>query len=542
MAQKKDIKLSEKALGLIIRHLNCYSPKDVEFILAALNIILKQSISFDGSLEKLELCDFQQKMSKINEKETRRKNDGVYYTPKDVTEYIILNSYLNYLSQSIEQVFSATECVNKIQSLDKSAIIDAKIFDPTCGTAEFLISAYEIKLQLLDVYSDCDVVRVISSMYGNDIARESILLSKVRLFFTSINTLKDKTLAVDIASVLNSNFTNEDFIIKDNIEEKYDIVVGNPPYVEYRNLQIIPKTRYGNAYADVLQNAVASLNEKGVIGFIIPLSFVSTKRMEKIRNYAYDNLQKMFTLNFADRPDCLFDGVHQKLTIIIGNKGKDVCKIYSSSYYHWYSSERNNLLSNCKVYPVSKTDCYIPKIGNPIEAGIFEKISSVSGIPLSDFIQKKTNSCIYLNMRGCFWMKAFTFNPGSNEYKSLFCTKEQQSYIFSILNSNLFFLYWSIVSDCWHITGKDLLNFKVPIENVDFAKFDKIASKIEQKLEKTKKYIGSKQTEYEYKHKECKIEIDEIDEALKDVYKLTSEEIIYLKNYKLKYRMSNEKL
>lgn len=542
MAQKKDIKLLGKAIELIIRHLNCYLPKDVEFILAALNIILKQSLILDGSLEKLELCDFQQKMSKINEKETRRKDDGVYYTPKDVTEYIILNSYLNYLLQSTEQVFSVNECFNKIQTLDKCDIIDAKVFDPTCGTAEFLISAYEIKLKLLNVYSDCDVVRVISSMYGNDISRESILLSKVRLFFASINTLKDKSIAVDIANILNANFTNEDFIIKDNIEEKYDIVVGNPPYVEYRNLQIIPKTKYGNAYADVLQNAIASLKPNGVIGFIIPLSFVSTKRMETIRNYTYDNLQKMFTLNFADRPDCLFDGVHQKLTIVIGNKGKETCKIYSSSYYHWYSSERNNLLSNCKIYPVSKTDCYIPKIGNPIEAGIFEKIFSISGKPLSNFIQEQNNSCVYLNMRGCFWMKAFTFNPGSNEYKSLFCTKEQQSYIFSILNSNLFFLYWTIISDCWHITGKDLLNFKVPIENIDFDKFDKIAHKIEQKLEKTKKYIGSKQTEYEYKHKECKEEIDEIDDALKDVYNLTTEEITYLKNHKLKYRVSNEKL
>ena len=34
--------------------------------------------------------------------------------------------------------------------------------------------------------------------------------------------------------------------------------------------------------------------------------------------------------------------------------------------------------------------------------------------------------------------------------------------------------------------------------------FKELRKKLEQELEKTKKYVGSKQTEYEYKHKFCK--------------------------------------
>ena len=63
--------------------------------------------------------------------------------------------------------------------------------------------------------------------------------------------------------------------------------------------------------------------------------------------------------------------------------------------------------------------------------------------------------------------------------------------------------------------------------------------KLENKLEKTKKYIGSKQTEYEYKHKDCKVEIDAIDLALQNIYDLTDDEVAYLRDYKLKYRTSN---
>ena len=53
---------------------------------------------------------------------------------------------------------------------------------------------------------------------------------------------------------------------------------------------------------------------------------------------------------------------------------------------------------------------------------------------------------------------------------------------------------------------------------------------------KNEKYIGSKQTEYEYKHKECKDVIDEIDDALADVYGLTKEELDYVKNFSITYR------
>ncbi len=152
------------------------------------------------------------------------------------------------------------------------------------------------------------------------------------------------------------------------------------------------------------------------------------------------------------------------------------------------------------------------------------------------------NEDIYLNLRATFWMKAFSFNPGSKEYKKFTCPKKMKSYILAILNSNLFFLYWTIVSDCWHITNKELLGFLIPINNVSFDKFIPIINKLEQKLDETKNYIGSAQTKYEYKHRECKAEIDTIDDALQSIYDLTNEELSFLKNYKLRYRMSYGKV
>ena len=69
------------------------------------------------------------------------------------------------------------------------------------------------------------------------------------------------------------------------------------------------------------------------------------------------------------------------------------------------------------------------------------------------------------------------------------------------------------------------------------AEVSKLAKMLENKLEKTKLYVGTKQTEYEYKHKECVKEIHKIDDLICKIYGLTEEESIYIKNFAYRYRV-----
>lgn len=505
---KNDIPLIDKIIRLVSQHICCYSSQECANILEGFYCILNKTVTCEpNQINKISLSDFQLALSKINEKDTRRKNHGVYYTPKDITEYIVANAYLNYIDRNNSQVYSQEECFYRINESGTQKLHTAKVFDPTCGTAEFLLSAIEIKLTLLKRWiclNDNDLLTLVSSVFGNDISPESVLLSKIRIYFTMVNELREKANAKQLAKILNKNFTSKDYITVKTIQPKYDIIVGNPPYVEYNKLQVKPDSNYGNIYADVLYNAVCELKSTGVIGFIIPLSFVATSRMKPIREFMYKKMNHIFVLNYADRPDCLFDGVHQKLSILFGIKGVHKCVTYTSSYYHWYNSERRDLLNNCKVFPSTPKNQYIPKIGNVYESSIFQKISNANGVSLLSLLSTQNKqSSVYINMRACFWMKAFSFNPGSKEYKEFGCSSEMKPYLLAILNSNLFFLYWTIISDCWHITNKELSEFFVPTEDVCFDIFRILTSKLERKLERTKKYIGSVQTQYEYKHKDC---------------------------------------
>lgn len=536
----QNIALKQTVADLISRHLNSYRQQEQSHILAGLNVIADFQLNMATKSPAINLDEFQSHLSKINEKELRRRDEGVYYTPKDITEYIVANSFLNYVHKDNTQVYSTDYYISTIGGENANKIKSAKVYDPTCGTAEFLLSAFYLKLAITSYSDDLDLLNIVSTIYGNDIATESILLSKIRLFFAIYPLLKDATLSVDLANILNNNFTAFDFVLKSNFKPKFDIVIGNPPYVEYGKLPQKPSTKFGNTYADVLKNSIDSLKSNGIIGFVIPISFVATPRMKGIRDYSYSKLSKLFVLNFADRPDCLFDGVHQKLTILFGQKGKKKCTVYSSSYYHWYNDERKELLNNATIVPVRPFDTFIPKIGNRFEQSVFNKIIHTQGETL-DSISSEMNGgdSLYLNMRGCFWMKAFSFNPGSNEYRRFYCPANLKSYLISLLNSNLFFLYWTIVSDCWHITGKELSEFRIPTNGIDFEAFGGLIENLERRLEETKKYIGSKQTAYEYKHRDCKREIDDIDTLLQPIFGLSDEEVEFLRNYKVRYRTSN---
>lgn len=501
--------------------------------------------------KSLDENEFQELLSSLNEKTSTRRKNGVYYTPSDVSAFIIYNS----IFQKIYNVNSkAPKVVTKDNFIKRCSIkkreeicnkiIDITVFDPTCGTGQFLLKALEIKIEALlrlkRQISVDDYLRLLNSIHGNDINIESIEITKIRLFFYILRFLSKTNEYDKLKRILNRNLLNHDFV-EFNSENygRYDLIIGNPPYVEDRKSGSKPAIKYGNIYANVIQNSIDLLKDDGVLGFIIPLSYISTPRMGKLRAYVEQNTNYQCVFNYADRPDCLFDSVHQKLSILIAQKGMQDHKLFTAGYKYWYKAERDNLFSNAVLQKNQfiKSSFY-PKLGNKTDNSIMKKAYTGTNYNLLDMVSSETGQDIFLNMRACFWIKAFSFNPGSKEYKSFKYSDEIYDFILCLMNSSLFFWYWVAVSDCWHITTKELKHLLVITDGIDVDKYRSLSKRLENKLEKTKKYIGTKQTEYEYKHKLCKDVIDEIDNELAITYNLTDEELNYIKNFSLKYRES----
>ena len=516
-----------------------YSNNELKIIRKEIDAIIGESLAVDDSSNKpYSYEEMQEVLSTLNEKETIRKNKGVYYTPIDVVKFILINS--------VKMVCNRLK-PNNLHVLDLNGIpystfcYEKTVYDPTCGSGVFLLAALELKLDLLDLHHT-DVTKgkiknVVESIKGNDLNRDSITITKIRLFLCVLHR-HGVAKAKGLSEVLNNCYECYDYVEhKSENENEYDIIIGNPPYVEDTKSESIPEKRYGNIYANVFENASLQLKPGGVMGFVIPLSYVSTPRMKKIRDELYITVPEQYILSYSDRPDCLFTSVHQKLCILFGRNKNNIREISTGNYRYWYKEERHDLFNTAEVVKNNYVkDEYIPKLGTRLDTFIYRKLIGFN-TPIINLLEKDDGAPLYLNMRAAFWIKAFLNKHTGSEYKTFKCENQNYAnFCMCLLNSSLFWWYWICVSDCWHITRKELLGFKVP-EIDDFAEVDRLAITLENQLEETKLYVGTKQTEYEYKHKECVDTIHQIDDYINALYGLSEEEGLYIKNFAYRYRI-----
>ena len=150
---------------------------------------------------------------------------------------------------------------------------------------------------------------------------------------------------------------------------------------------------------------------------------------------------------------------------------------------------------------------------------------------------------LYLSSRIGFWTKCFMDKPNSSEFKEIRCkTKKEQQILNAFFNSTTFYYYWVAKSDCWHVSEKDYCKIYFDIKKLNEENCKDIielSKKLIKDLEKNKVYIGSKQVEYEYKHKYSKGIIDKIDQGFAKLFDFTEDELDFIKSYTLKYRMNN---
>lgn len=533
----------EEALNVAYTYLSQrYAKKELVKICDALNKIAGIEDYQYKKSNILTVCSYenvQSILSDMNEKESIRRTKGVYYTPSDVVKFMLYNS----IKAANNKLKPTNLHVLDLNGVSYRTICTKKsVFDPTCGAGVFLLAALNIKFDLLDANStnitSSMIKKVIATIHGNDVNPESTTITKIRLYLCTLH--RYNIAKIDgIEDVLNCSFDNYDFVQDvSSRNDKYDIVIGNPPYVEDSKSGLNPAKKYGNIYANVLKNSAEMLADGGVFAFIIPLSYVSTPRMQTIRDDLFEIVPEQYIMSYSDRPDCLFTSVHQKLCILLSVK-KDCPKtVYTSNYRYWYKDNRNELFTSTEVIKneFAKPD-YIPKLGTEYDKTIYRKITALNNSSSLYDMNDGGESHLFVNMRAAFWIKAFLGEHTGSEYKDYqYRDANQANYAMCLYNSSLFWWYWICISDCWHITKKELTGFHVPVIQ-DFATVNRLAELLETQLENTKVYVGTKQVEYEYKHKDCVEVIHEIDDYINGLFGLTDAESVYIKNFAYRFRI-----
>ena len=338
----------------------------------------------------------------------------------------------------------------------------------------------------------------------------------------------------------------------------FDVVIGNPPYVEYRKV----KSEYtikgyqtescGNLYAFVMERCKIISSNQGSLSMIVPLSGHSTKRMQPLVARFYDHYESLHLMNISSdaNPSCLFDGVKFRLAIfIVSNRSEGT---FTTGYLRWYADARDalfNLLDYTDIgdlrYPTA-----VPKVSGVLHRQVLKKLGSGNGSWQETNANRK-NEVLY-HSAPVNWIRAHTSTPyfhserdgekRSTELKSLYSEFNARPSLHSILCSTTFFIWWSSHSDCYHLNKPEIFTF--PMLSVD--DLNSISRKLEIDMQAQSKrrvynYKTTGRVEYdEFYLKLSKPIIDEIDRVLAEHYGFTDEELDFIINYDIKYRMGRE--
>ncbi|WP_313638276.1 Eco57I restriction-modification methylase domain-containing protein [Paenibacillus sp.] len=355
----------------------------------------------------------------------------------------------------------------------------------------------------------------------------------------------------------------------------FDIVIGNPPYVVVTDTKpykqsIIRTLQTNNLFSYMMERAIKHSKSEGYFGVIVPISSVAGETMIPLQKCLLTSLNKLYISNYSTRPSKLFQKVEQRLSIIMGVKDKNTDKVesdielYTTSYLKWYSHERKKLftemLQYSRCYKENIMDGIIPKIGNHLENDIFRKIKSVSN-KLESLTDKDGELYLYYHGTPRYWNKAMDYVPGfysekqghkqSTEYKTLSFNDESKKNVFGcVVNSALFYWWWNVVSDCRHLTKRDVMDFNFNWEGLSekmVNKLDSVFIELMENFKTNKKQIimnlgGNlgQVTLDSVEHQLSKPIIDKIDGYLAEYYGFNDEELSFIRNYDYRFRMGEE--
>ncbi len=311
---------------------------------------------FENSLNEIESVNAEIEGADFDKQKSKRKKDGVFYTPKYITKYIVENTVGKLCNEKKadlgfkeEEYFKGRKNRNKSTITKLVAVLDEyrewllqlTICDPACGSGAFLNQALdflikehnyidELKTKVLGggfQFPDIENTILENNIYGVDLNEESVEIAKLSLWLRTAqprrklndlssnikcgNSLIDsKTVAGDKAFHWETAFAK--------VFEKggFDVIIGNPPYVRVQFLEhtqidwfkMNKKVAHKRIDISLMFFELASeiLKENGLVSFITSNQFLTTEYGRKCRKLLLKEFKIESLIDFADLP--VFEG------------------------------------------------------------------------------------------------------------------------------------------------------------------------------------------------------------------------------------------
>ncbi|NQU98074.1 N-6 DNA methylase [Candidatus Woesearchaeota archaeon] len=360
------LKLNEKEQEIFNKYKNRLSPIIKNLLLmASFDFNTEVSVNILGHIFEQSLTDLEELKEGTTSK---RKKEGIFYTPEYITDYICRNTIIPYLSKKNAKTPRelVLEYANNIKELEKK-FSDLKIIDPACGSGAFLIKAVDVLLEIhkeiqlfkqnkgeytaikkgrkvkkdegqlmLVKWHEEDEAREIieKNIFGVDINEESVEITKLSLFLKIVR--KNKKL-IDLSDKIkcgNSLIDDEQvdpnaFDWEKEFPFKFDIVIGNPPYVvlspDVLKNYALTKGNY-NTYIAFFERAFQLLKSTSNLGLIVPITWFAGDNYNIFRDKA---LKHYNLTHIIQLPYDIFEAyIDTSIVIIQNGKYNDFVETY----------------------------------------------------------------------------------------------------------------------------------------------------------------------------------------------------------------------
>jgi len=345
----------------------------------------------------------------------------------------------------------------------------------------------------------------------------------------------------------------------------FDVIIGNPPYVEYSKVKKDYELKNfltldcNNLWAYVLERVFLLSPNKSYISMIVPMSLTSSSRMLPIQKMIIEK-GRLWVSNYesGSNPGQLFVGVKQNLSIFILNIGK-IKTYHTTKFTRFFKEARNNVfevICYANINSKSFLNFGIHKIGNTIQYRLL--CSLFKNKPLIMEMVASSENKIFVHRIASYYIKCFDFTPyfsserdgekKSEDYKE-YCFEYDKNIYLAAISSSLFYIYWQVYFDNFK-AGKHCIE-SFPFSSLKTAK-DKtkrlkelsvlmMDNMLKNSIRIVAKYKSTGKVEYDnFFPRLSKPIIDEIDKVLAEHYGFTHDELDFIINYDIKYRMGKE--
>ncbi len=291
------------------------------------------------------------------------------------------------------------------------------------------------------------------------------------------------------------------------------------------------------------------LRKDGVASMIVPISVTSSDSLSGLHQLLFANCGDIYLSSYAVRPKPIFENAKVNTSILSLRKTLSASKkIYATKMYRRGKDfNLQQLLDNLSFVEVSKYLLYgrIPKIGTTEEQTILKKLSEHKR--LREFIRGKGSPIVYRFAGGRYFKVITPYRNNSSAERVLYFDKAYSSAIGAILSSSLSFWFYQIYSDNLNWKSYEIEEFRIPNLGDQDCKalstlYNEYLEDIERNVEvrETTGSSGYNITSFKnYRIGKSKHIIDKIDDYIGPLYGLTCEEIKFIKEYEIKFRLDD---